>query len=624
MTLYKNEIILVDKNSNFNFLKQFFNKYDSAKIFALDFSSEHLLKTQKISFEKNNFLTDEDYLKIDSIAYNLVTTWYLDENFKDDLIFEKINFGHLIEMELFQYFLNVITKAFLTKKILDKYQPTTVISSTQINDYISKICEKKYVKHVTVDTKNESLVLENLNIKLNMGKIPISFKISRQKYHLLKNFSENIFLRITNSKYKNSNEKKSVLLFEFNSELYEELLSELSLKDKNILLLNTRKPAIWNLKTQKIISKTNCKVVLLDSYKKNIQQKITEEQKHFENKLNDLFNNDLLFENLFSINLLSLWPSLKQSFSQICKSRFLESLKRIYLLKEFLYNSNISVILIWAETAQEEKELIQVAKELGIPIVLLQHAMAASEDIFSKSGRFISHLSYSSLSDKQVVWGPQAEKYSITKNQNKNVISIGSPRHDKFFNFKKTLLKSNVILFAPTKPAPLLSKNLTINSVANFVNLINEVIIIIKKFPDKKLIIKPHPTPAISVNVIDIAKQIDPKILFTYDSDILKLIGNCELLITTNNSTIAIEAMMLDKPVISLQTETSALDENIVKENAILSITETNELEPTLKKIFLNDDFKNQLLQNSNNFLEKYFSNPGTASKTLSNILDQY
>ena len=90
--------------------------------------------------------------------------------------------------------------------------------------------------------------------------------------------------------------------------------------------------------------------------------------------------------------------------------------------------------------------MIQIARQKGIPVLLLQHAMAASEDVFSKSGRFISHLSYPSLTDKQIVWGQPAKQYSIEKNQNNNVISVGSLRHDKFFNVKRSISKSNVIL----------------------------------------------------------------------------------------------------------------------------------------------------------------------------------
>ena len=43
------------------------------------------------------------------------------------------------------------------------------------------------------------------------------------------------------------------------------------------------------------------------------------------------------------------------------------------------------------------------------------------------------------------------------------------------------------------------------------------------------------------------------------------VLNNSELVITTNNSTIAIEAMMLNKPVISLQTEPNFLEEQMVK-----------------------------------------------------------
>ena len=52
--------------------------------------------------------------------------------------------------------------------------------------------------------------------------------------------------------------------------------------------------------------------------------------------------------------------------------------------------------------------------------------------------------------------------------------------------------------------------------------------------------------------------------------------------------------MMLNKPVISLQTELSALDENIVKENAILSIDDKDKFESVFKQILTDQEFKEE------------------------------
>lgn len=622
----KNTIILLDKNSNFSEFKNYLKKYPKAEIFPLDFFSHDLLRNEKIPHNiPDDLLNNDDYLKIDSFSRTLTSTWYQNKNLQNNLEFEKIPLGNLIELELYQYFMNIIIELFLSKRIIEKLEPELIITSAQINEFIIDYCKQKNLDHIDAPIlKNESLVLENLNIKLNLGKFPISFKISRKRFHKLKSFNDNFFFNISDVKFDNSkNKKSSILFFEFNSENYDDLLNELSTIDKNILLLNTRRPVIWNFKTRRIILKNNCKVIDLNSYKNKIDKKINEDLNKFQKKFDEIWKHNSLFEEIFSFDSIPFWSSINKSFVNICNSRFSESISRIHLFKEFLSNSNISTILLWAETGQEEKELIYVAKILKIKIIWLQHAMAASENVFSESGKFISHLSHSSLSDKQLVWGEPAKSFGLSNFPSNDIVVAGSPRHDKFFNSQNTTQKSDIVLFAPTKPSPLYSKSISINSSENFIRVFKDVLKIMKTFPDKKLIIKPHPTPAVFVDFKEIAKKIDPTVTFTYDSDLVKLISNCDLLITTNNSTIAIEAMMLQKPVISLQTEDSALEENIAKNNAILSLIDSKNLKNHLELIFSDQLYRKKLLENSNKFLKTFFANAGNSSKFLKTILDK-
>jgi predicted glycosyltransferase len=99
------------------------------------------------------------------------------------------------------------------------------------------------------------------------------------------------------------------------------------------------------------------------------------------------------------------------------------------------------------------------------------------------------------------------------------------------------------------------------------------------------------------------------------------LINECDLLITTNNSTIAVEAMMLGKPVISLQSEDWSLQEDISVSNAVVSVNDVSELKNSIEKILLDKEYKNTLLNNSKKFLNTHFSNHGKASKNISKIL---
>ena len=48
------------------------------------------------------------------------------------------------------------------------------------------------------------------------------------------------------------------------------------------------------------------------------------------------------------------------------------------------------------------------------------------------------------------------------------------------------------------------------------------------------------------------------------------------------------------------------------------------EIEDAIKKILYDDEFKNNLLNNSKSFVNNYLSNPGTASNKLAKLLDSY
>ena len=70
------------------------------------------------------------------------------------------------------------------------------------------------------------------------------------------------------------NKRKNILLLDFNPERYEHLLLELSKLNHNIILLNQRRPAVWNKNSLKIIRKTNTFVINLNNFSNKTIQDI--------------------------------------------------------------------------------------------------------------------------------------------------------------------------------------------------------------------------------------------------------------------------------------------------------------------------------------------------------------
>jgi hypothetical protein len=615
-------IILVGENG-FQDVKNQFLKFPKAKFFSLDYSSHKMLEKHNIDHDiGDQLLSDSDFSLIDSFSNNLTKNWFLNNDIQDKLQFESINLGSLIQTEFYQYILNYISQIVQVKKILENEMCNNIIAFTKINHFISEICNRNNISYTLIKSNHSSqLILDNYKLKFNLSKIPLSIKISSKNYLKIKNILENIILKSRNKKNFDNN-KKSILLFDFNVENYEDLLNSFSELNKNILFLNTRRPTIWNFKTYKIMSNKKYFIISLQNFQQSTNKKISLESEKLKNKLEKLWNSNLLLNELFSFDSLTFWPDLENSFINICNERFSKYISQILLFKEFLARTNISTILLWSEPSAEEQELIALAKSKKINIVYLQHAMATMEDSFKPQGNFISHLAHDSQCDKLAVWGKPAKKYGLAYNSSKSIYVTGSPRHDKFFNHKNSSEKKYV-LFATTKPNPSFSKTLTTDSILNFSDFITETCNVFSNIPQKKLILKPHPSPVIDLDVVKIAKKIDSNISFTYDSNVLKLLQNCEYLITNNNSTIALEAMMLNKPVISLQTEPFALTENVVRYNALLSVSNKNDIKKSVETLFYDKKFKEELLKNAKNYLDDFFYNQGTSSKNLTKLLNQ-
>ena len=271
---------------------------------------------------------------------------------------------------------------------------------------------------------------------------------------------------------------------------------------------------------------------------------------------------------------------------------------------------------------QEEKECILVGKSFFIESVMLQHGRFQTSKIWNKFAKYLGQFPSSLLSDKQIVWGNITKQYALSYNhEEKNVIIGGSPRHDNFFNYNFHKSKNGIILLATTGTMFLSSDSCISNSQIKYDNYIREIYRIVKSLPGKRLVIKSHPSQILKKFVKDLVNQIDSSIVIIENSTNQELFSNCELLITFNNSTTTLEAIILGTPVISLQTEIWAQEDDIAQSNAIVSVHKISDCEDAIKKILYDTKFRENLIKNSSQFLSDYMSNQGNSSLSITKIL---
>ena len=619
-------IFIVDSIDDIAKLKDLISSHPDSRIFSLNYFSHNILTKNSIAHEiGDDCLTRTDKNIIDNKTIETASNWYLQSHIEKYLIFDGINLANIIEMEMFDYVSKIYKTALTIIRIIENEKPKTIVDVTDFHDLIQIICKQNNIDLITShEIKQSSTYFDKINIKYNVGTLPLSITISKNQYKRLKNTFDKVTKLMLKFNESYDATKKSILLLDFNPLQYDLLLNELSKSGKNVLLLNQRRPAAWNLQALRIIRGLGCKIISLNDFREKIESIIQHEKQTKLTELEAMWDSDSTFEEIFKIDNHSVWFSIKDSFSKMCNTRFLESIERLILLRQLFTAFDISVVLEWAETGPHEKEVIHVAKKHGIQSIMLQHAMSPNAEIWDKAGRFFSFFSRPLISNKQAVWGETTKKYAVEYGHNQNNITVvGSPRHDKFFHVKKTDNKGTILL-ATTGVSEFFAETSTTSDYIKFNDFIREVCRVVKNLNGKKLVLKPHPQPDFVNNIIDLIKEINPQIQIILDADLADLINSCELLITFKNSTIALESIILNKPTISLQTDKWAEDGEIVKEGAILSISKIEDIGHGIHQILDNEEFKTKLLKNSQEFVQKYLANPGSASKVLANFLASF
>jgi len=599
--------------------------FDDVKIFSMTIHAHRILTTKKISHEYGDkYLTTSDKTKINELAISSTTNWQKNtpqEYFK----INNIDLTKFFEFELLPYFLSLYRLAFSIITLIEQEKPKKVICESILNNFILTLCERYNIQCITHQSKQQlTLQYDRINIKFNFWKIPISFTISRTFFNKIKKILKTLTKICLAAKY--TPNRDCILLLDFDPIAYEYLYSELSKLNKNILILNQRRPAIWNLQSFRIIQKSKVNVIHLDDLTKYVRSEIDNHAHTVIKQLETILENEKSFTEFYNLNSISLWPDIKNSFINICKQRMNESVVRLCSLQYLFKKYDISAVLEWAELSQEEKEVLAISKQNNIPVVQLQHAMYPTSEIWKPFGRFLLLFNYLSESDIQAVWGKSTENHARSLGFNKNLIITGSPRHDKFFlkQNKPKINKHKKILLATTTISDYDTNYSTIDYYVKYDSFVKEVCDSIKSIKDIELIVKPHPASDFLNNMLDLIHEIDPQIKISHTQNLIDLISDCDLVITFNNSTIALESVILGVPAITLQVEEWATDIAIVNEGAILAITEQSEIRDGILKVLNDANFRSKMLENARKFVDNYMYYQGIASsqvgKLLSNI----
>lgn len=568
----------------------------------------------------DDFITYKDYEKIDSCAIGIADSWWKARDL--DITYNGINLGEMVEWELTLTLVKFLREFYAAASILSTLLPDLVMSSkdeTALSRIPEYLCEQKRIKFthadISITTANESFKMSTIPVSFNLAGKIITLNLPRKSFFRLKEMGESVGMTIYRAlgATKTYKGRPSILLLDFNTSTYYEILKQLSDAKYNVLMVNSRRPVIWNVSSLKVMQRLGFSILLLREYPFDE----TANAAALKRALSSIESSTSM-DNIFQISGIEFWDLIQDEFKGFCQSRFSEILQFIDRGNRILATNRPDLMLTWTDVLQFEKTMLKLAAKHGIKSLMIQHGIhGLIKDPERKWHQFdIAKLH----ADKMLVYGEVPKKYLQYYGIPENRIEIiGSPRHDPLFNTSPAELTNSILLATSGVPTAY-SYFLSNTALARYEANLRAICRAADAIKDKEFIVKLHPFADEVVDPVSIVKEEAPATRILKNANTYQLLGECDLVISTE-STVVMEALILGKPAIVIEFLKEGESVPFVESGAALGIWKPDDAYPALKNALFDESVKDRLRAGRSRFLKEYLSFHGNASKQLVNFL---
>ena len=623
-------ILLIKDVFEFNVIPDKILNDKNIKKFTFDFNVHEILKNKKIEHEiADNLLTEEDRLKIFNQMLEF-RKWYSTVTSKD-LEFENVNILKLFDTHEFSsYLMPNLINFILIKKIIEKEKPEKIISTSIFKKFINLFSKNSPIQtEYFINKLDQKLLWDKITIKYDVGKFSISFNLSKKLYLKFKKIVELTLGFFYNFWSFNDLSKKSIIFLEFNPAIHSTLLNKLKNYHGNILLINRRRSAVWNKKSIDIVRHSDSKIVNFDRIlDKNEKLKLPLLVTDYSKKLEVFWENSDFFNNLFQINDYSFWDIIREDLKRKYDEKLSDFIFSILSVKKLLAKNDVKCIVSLNDVGETEKAFLEFNNE-KIPSILLEHGFIERV----KETKQFDYLDFIYFKGKLAVMGETrkkwlCEEFNIDPNR---IISLGSPRHDDYFNCKlKNNNKNKITILLAPNPIGDISGLSSTDLKLRVNNVILKILSTVKQLDNFQIIVKLHSSQLKhNEEMKSFIKNYDNTIPIYLSKSVIDTINDADLVIvmspeTYGTSTMILESMILGKPTINIVFNQKPFQFEHVKSKAVFIISEHDELEEKIRKILLDKNIQNEIIKNADKFVNKFLSNPGIASEKILDLLRAY
>ena len=592
-------------------------KKKSSEFITFDYESHKKLSDRNIHHKLiDDYITDLDRREIFDFSNRCLKK--IAEFNESALRFHDINLVNLIDRnELLGFLMNIIPKIKAVEQILQNNNYEKIFLTSNIYEIFIDSEFKENIRLLNT-IQDGFMSFEKIDIPIGLGILKTKITIDRSKYKIIKHVVEKC---ITNFFGLRKNDKKKIVLLEFNPEVYHDLLKEINRRGFQPVLINFRRSPIFNFKTIRYLMKSKSAIMIPQDWLEKVELEEFEKNKmDFFNRMNEVIENEKIFMN-FDYKGINFSSFLQKKINQILIQRLDEYIMQILIAESIKSRNDIQGILTLNFSGETEKVFSYVQEK--IPVLYLQHGFAN----YTESISYFDILDdFDLIKNKIAVWGDIIKDYLIHVKsipENKIIVS-GSPKHDSYSIIEKNE-KSQKIMLVTLRPVITHMEGPRIELYEKYEEVLHKLIQISKNIENLQIIFKLHPQQNISNQIIINMIKENDRIKILQFEPIKELLSNCDLHVNIapdnfDASSVILEAMMMGKPTLNIQLQKNEIEFEFMKENAIKSVYYDSNIEQLVLDLISNHGIE-ELLNNSQNFLNKYMKNRGNAAKKLIDLM---
>ncbi|MEK6973635.1 MAG: CDP-glycerol glycerophosphotransferase family protein [Nanoarchaeota archaeon] len=557
--------------------------YKDVKIISMSKDLEPFLKSNNIEFNSYKNYIHEGKLPfiVDKETVNLSLNWsdYVSNKSLKQLITHKgILLSEVVNLGFELYYQKVLTQIETIIQIIEKEKPEDVIL---IDDP-----EFPYLRALNFfNLKVQRIKVKNTKYHLNAYKRFIAARY-------FKTMAINLNSKLKNTKKDPETNKPRILLINYmhlDFPSLSPLIPELK-KDFQVDVL------ALEFHQQKAYKEAKIPYKSFIDYNIEIDKKLLGKTFSDIKKSHETVKNDASFKENYRYKNIKLYEIVKEELNYIFRKHLIEAVFYIEYFNSIYTKYNVKAIVLASDVLRTGKTAAKTAELNKVASVTVQHGATGE-----RAGRY-GYLPISS--DRFACWGKTSKKALISYGGNeKKIVITGCPRYDSLIKKQGFRSKEEIYALFNLKPEDKIivyATNVMPEQELMFTNLAracNELNI--------KLVLALHPADKEEFYK-NICSKNNWSLLVNKDfSNLFSLISYSELLIT-KASTVAIEAMIIGKPIVTMNFTTAPDRLPFAKLGAAIGVYKPEDLKSVISGILNDESTRKKLMKHAEAFLIDY------------------